>query len=101
MTLPNPRRENVSDGAAQIIFQSPGLQPDVWLKFFDVAEFHVHSVILKLYSAFFRKLLDSPDKAIVQKSPATGFQYEWIMVLDKDGDWHPVSASGSAAEKVS
>jgi hypothetical protein len=54
-----------------------------------------------LYSAFFRKLLDSPDKAIVQKSPATGFQYEWIMVLDKDGDWHPVSASGSAAEKVS
>jgi hypothetical protein len=44
-----------------IVFQSPGIRPDVSLKVFDV-EFHVHSILLKLHSAFFRKFLDSPDK---------------------------------------
>lgn len=45
-----------------IIFQSPGLKPDVSLKVFDV-DFYVHSIVLKLHSAFFRKFLDSANEA--------------------------------------
>ncbi|KAH7403259.1 hypothetical protein BKA64DRAFT_641261 [Cadophora sp. MPI-SDFR-AT-0126] len=44
-----------------IMFTTPGFQPDVRLVVFD-QELHVHSILLKLYSAYFRKFLDSPDK---------------------------------------
>ena len=59
---------------------------DVRLRCFDT-EFHVHSVILKLYSAFFAKFLDSPDKAHPQTVPVGRFKYEWVSKVDDDGSW--------------
>jgi hypothetical protein len=71
-----------------IRFNSPGLKHDVRLKVFDI-DFHVHSVILKLYSGFFRKFLDSPEKKI----PASAdFAYEWVTQIDEDGSWHLICA---------
>jgi len=99
-----------------IIFQSPGLKPEVSLKIFNV-EFHVHSVLLKLHSAFFRKFLDSPDK-IVPPADSTihsgngsasttppeasalrpslifsNFKYTWVTKADDDDfhKWHLVA----------
>jgi hypothetical protein len=43
------------------------------------AEFHVHSVILKIGSTYWRKFLDSADKAA---SPSTAtFRYEYVHIL--------------------
>jgi hypothetical protein len=61
----------------------------------------VHSVLLKMYSAFFRKFLDSPDKEQTTNGVTGAFQYEWVTKVDEDGDWHFVSASESVTEKVS
>ncbi|KUJ24423.1 uncharacterized protein LY89DRAFT_745306 [Mollisia scopiformis] len=70
-------------------FSAPGLKPDVRIELFDTEEYHLHSVLLKLYSGFFRKFLDSPEK----KVPAsTSFAYEWVTQLDDDGGWHLVAA---------
>ncbi|TVY80280.1 hypothetical protein LSUE1_G007023 [Lachnellula suecica] len=92
-----------SPASQPIIFQSPGLQPDVRLTVFHT-EFHVHSVLLKLHSAFFRKFLDSPDKApavdqVVNRSVAapasitpTRFKYEWITEIEAEGTWHLIAA---------
>jgi hypothetical protein len=44
-----------------IIFKTRGLNADVRLRAFET-DFHVHSVILKIHSAFFFKFLDSADK---------------------------------------
>ncbi|KAF8848281.1 hypothetical protein BDZ45DRAFT_810907 [Acephala macrosclerotiorum] len=66
-------------------FFAPGLKPDVRLKVFDTSEYHVHSVLLKLYSGFFLKFLDSPEK----KVPASpDFTYEWVTQVDDDSSWH-------------
>ena len=70
--------------AAPIVFISPGLQADVRLCVFK-QEFHVHSIILKLHSAYFRKFLDSADKAKVPTSAL--FRYEYVTVVDTDGEW--------------
>lgn len=67
-----------------IIFKSPGLQPDLRIKVFD-SEFHVHSAVLRLRSAFFRRFLDSPDK--IPAPAGAKFQYEYISVVDDDGAW--------------
>ncbi|KAK6583446.1 hypothetical protein PZA11_004522 [Diplocarpon coronariae] len=67
-----------------IIFKARGTVPDTRLRVLDT-EFHVHSAILKMHSAFFYKFLDSPDKQdIVQVGP---FKYEWATRVDPDGDW--------------
>jgi hypothetical protein len=67
-----------------IVFKSPGLKPDSWLNVFS-QEFHAHSAVLKLYSAFFRTFLDSPDKT---PAPASAlFQYDYVSVVDDDGTW--------------
>jgi hypothetical protein len=71
-----------------IKFTSPGLKHDVRLKVFDI-DFHVHSVILKLYSGFFRKFFDSPEKKIPE---STEFAYEYVTQIDEDGSWHLVWA---------
>jgi hypothetical protein len=80
-----PRAETIAEkGPAPFIFVSPGLKPDTRLKVFK-QEFHVHSLILKLHSNFFRKFLDSPDKP---EGPASRyFQYEYVSVIDDDGMW--------------
>jgi hypothetical protein len=64
-----------------IIFASPGLKPDVRLLVFK-QEFHVHSVILKLHSNYFRKFLDSPDKK--KASVSALFRYVYVSVVDED-----------------
>jgi hypothetical protein len=61
MVPPPAKKQKIDNPRSPIIFQFPGLKLDVSLKVFEV-EFHVHSMLLKLHSAFFRKFLDSPDK---------------------------------------
>jgi hypothetical protein len=70
-----------------IIFKARGLNADVRLRAFET-DFHVHSVILKIHSAFF-KFLDSADKidALKNPTPVGGFKYEWVTKIDEDGSW--------------
>ena len=44
-----------------VIFEVPGYEPDCRFTVFG-QEFHAHSIVLKLKSAFFRKFFDSRDK---------------------------------------
>ncbi|TVY39024.1 hypothetical protein LSUB1_G004581 [Lachnellula subtilissima] len=103
-----------------IIFTLPSLNPDVRIQVFHDWEFHVHSVVLKLHSALFRKFLDSADKvhdnavepsvsgSIVKQGswggakPASGgcFRYEWVTQIDDDGNgWYLAEKSKALAEK--
>jgi hypothetical protein len=66
-----------------IVFAASGLKPDVRIKVFD-QEFHVHSVVLKLHSAFFRRFLDVEDRA---SSYSKTFRYDYISCVDVDGGW--------------
>ncbi|PBP24241.1 hypothetical protein BUE80_DR004880 [Diplocarpon rosae] len=59
--------DGVDKDNSPIIFSTPGLKPDTLLVVLG-QEFHVHSLLLKLHSAFFRKFLDSPDKTICSAS---------------------------------
>ncbi|KAM3086156.1 hypothetical protein ACMFMG_000292 [Clarireedia jacksonii] len=78
-----------------IVFRLPTHPPDVKLKIFDTLDFHVHSIILKMHSAFFRKFLDSPEKG----SPLTGkWRYEWGTVIDDDGSWSLVDIRNIPAD---
>lgn len=76
---------------APIIFTSQG-PPDVRLNVLS-QEYHVHSVVLKLHSAYFWKFLDSPDKT---DDPPTGtaFKYEWVTKVDEEdkSGWQLVCA---------
>lgn len=72
-----------------IVFKLAGHpKPDMRIQAFD-AEFHCHSIILKLYSAFFRKFLDSPDK---KNEAFSGFRYNWVTKVDSDETWSVVAA---------
>jgi len=62
----------------------PSLKPDVRLDVFD-QQFHAHSAILRIYSAFFRTFLDSPDKTSPLASAS--FRYDYVSVVDDDGTW--------------
>jgi hypothetical protein len=64
------------------IFKLPGLSVDTKITVFE-REFHVHSLILKLGSGYFRAFLDSPDKSPATSSGA--FRYEYGTVVDADG----------------
>ncbi|KAG4419550.1 hypothetical protein IFR04_007344 [Cadophora malorum] len=79
-------------------FNAPGMKTDVRIRVFE-REFHVHSVVLRLYSAFFRTFLDSADKGTV-----TGeghFRYDYVSVLDPDGGWGlEVAKPGMASPTV-
>ena len=76
------RSESPKGTREPIVFQSPGLKPDVRLTVCG-QEFHVHSVILKLHSNFFRKFLDSPEKDAAP--PSSPFKYDYASVTDADG----------------
>lgn len=81
-----------------IAFHAPGLKPDVCLKVFD-QDYHVHSVLLKLHSEFFRKFLDSPDKVALGNNSTGGFTYTLITKVDEDGkDWHLIAAPALMTE---
>jgi len=86
-TRSNKRKFELDDlpTTEPIVFMSPGLKPDVRLMVFK-QEFHVHSIILKLHSNYFRKFLDSPDKS---DTPASAlFRYEYVSVVDEeDKSW--------------
>jgi hypothetical protein len=75
-----------------IIFKARGLNTDVRLRAFET-DFHVHSVFLKIHSAFFFKFLDSADKtaALTNLTLAGGFKYEWITKIDGDRSWSLVA----------
>ncbi len=67
------------------IFKVPGAQPDTRLVVFK-REFHVHSVILRLYSGFFRKFLDSnTEKKAFSSDIKSSFYYEYVAKDDSDG----------------
>ncbi|CAG8962363.1 hypothetical protein HYFRA_00014160 [Hymenoscyphus fraxineus] len=77
-------------GSAPIVFPILGLKPDVHLQVFNQA-FHVHSLCLKTHSEFFRKFLDSPEKAGSTSSMNSEFAYNWVTQIDEDGTWSLVS----------
>jgi hypothetical protein len=86
MEPPKKRRRSKSpkDTREPIVFKSPGLKPDLRLTVVGQV-FHVHSIILKLHSNFFRKFLGSADKVAAPASAS--FQYDYVSVFDADGSW--------------
>jgi hypothetical protein len=65
-----------------MIINLPGYEVDTHVKVFN-REIHVHSIILKLNSRFFRTFMDSADKT---PAPASArFKYEYDAVADSDG----------------
>ncbi|CZR55437.1 uncharacterized protein PAC_05325 [Phialocephala subalpina] len=99
---PLTKRQKTGDGNfnSPIAFPCAGQSPDVRLIVFK-QEFHVHSTLLKLNTAFFRKFLDSPEKAVNDPNgsgevalvgPMSTFTYEWVTKIDEGGDkWSLVS----------
>ncbi|KAH6663162.1 hypothetical protein B0J14DRAFT_684653 [Halenospora varia] len=91
MASQSKKKQKTTSTPRVVAFSIAELEPDVLLNVFDRVEFHVHSALLKLHSAFFPKFLDSPDK-IDNPPSTTGFVYEWITKIDDDGDgWHLIS----------
>ncbi|KAH6711270.1 hypothetical protein BKA61DRAFT_577729 [Leptodontidium sp. MPI-SDFR-AT-0119] len=104
-----------------VVFTTPGYQTDVRLTVFD-QDFHVHSVLLKIHSAFFRKFLDSPDKvpqvtvanlsvsgdistpAGASRISCSGappvFKYHWITEIDGDNSagWYLTAAKSNNSQ---
>tara|TARA_R110002060_G_scaffold4952_11_gene7695 strand:- start:593 stop:877 length:285 start_codon:yes stop_codon:yes gene_type:complete len=82
---PPPSKKQKTDPNMLIVFATTGgLKPDVR---FDVLgkDYHVHSALLKLHSAFFAKFLDSADKnTIPTKAPMPSFNItgsrRWTMI---------------------
>lgn len=74
-----------------IIFKSRGT-PDLLITVFD-QEFHTHSAVLRLYSEYFFKFLDSVDKTLVA-SPSL-FLYEWVTKVDMDGSGWMLTCAGA------
>ncbi|KAL2063645.1 hypothetical protein VTL71DRAFT_5450 [Oculimacula yallundae] len=72
-----------------IVFNTPGYPLDVRLEVFD-QDFHLSLAPLKLYSAFFRKFLDSPDKAADSGGACTKLTYHWTTEVDgeENDTWH-------------
>ncbi|KAL2070504.1 hypothetical protein VTL71DRAFT_13530 [Oculimacula yallundae] len=68
--------------SAPIVYASPGLKPDVRIRILSDV-YHVHSIILKLHSNYFRRFLDSPEKTGTRASAE--FEYEYVAVFDEDG----------------
>lgn len=54
---PAKKQKMNEDSKPPIVFESPGLKADLYLKVFN-QEFHVTSAVLKLYSGFFRTFLE-------------------------------------------
>jgi hypothetical protein len=65
-----------------IIFSIPHMTPDVRLQVFD-QPFHVHSMVLRIHSSFFRTFLDSADKANIATT-SSAFPYDYVTELDAD-----------------
>ncbi|KAH8680076.1 hypothetical protein BGZ60DRAFT_428359 [Tricladium varicosporioides] len=75
-----------SEPLPPILFSVPSdPKPDTLFQVFE-QPFHVSSTALKMHSAFFRKFLDSPDKAKLP-SHSGCFKYRWISSIDSEGTW--------------
>ncbi|CAG8971595.1 hypothetical protein HYALB_00007988 [Hymenoscyphus albidus] len=70
-----------SPSPSPIIFRIPGQTPDTLLSVLG-QDYHVHSMLLKLHSNYFRRFLDSPDKSGERASH--DFRYHYITVFDDD-----------------
>jgi hypothetical protein len=68
---------------------------DTCLTVFD-QEYHVHSAILQLHSAFYFKFLDSPDKQLSTASSTGASMYQWVTEIDSDGSWALVALSNKS-----
>ncbi|KAJ8065884.1 hypothetical protein OCU04_004985 [Sclerotinia nivalis] len=75
---------NAKEAMKPIILQHPGFENDIRLEVFG-QEYHAHSILLKLHSAYFRKFLDSADKVSAVKTSL--FRYDYVSVVDEDGEW--------------
>ncbi len=69
-----------------IIFTTPDTQPDCRLRVFN-QDFLVYSGLLKINSAFFRKVLDHSSGKIPASSEV--YKYEWFTCVDEsdNNDW--------------
>lgn len=72
------------DSDTPIIYAAPGIELDTRLNVFGLI-LHVHSNLLRLHSSYFRKFLDSPDKA--PPSNSTIWKYDYVSAVDEDGEW--------------
>ena len=123
-TMAEPPAAKKQRASKPIVFVTPGYQPDVRLVVFD-QEFHVHSILLKLHSAYFRKFLDSPDKApkvtnavsagatdgfgstaadssrSSMKGPQGSFKYRWVTKIDGDDNpsWYLTAAKSDVSHR--
>jgi hypothetical protein len=84
MTTPPEKKQKV-EGAIATIFTIPEEKADIRMKVFS-REFHVHSLILKSKSAFFREALDplNSESPALSSSP---FRYEWFTHFNDAGQW--------------
>ncbi|KAF7911434.1 uncharacterized protein EAF01_002941 [Botrytis porri] len=80
-----------------VTFSIPGQTPDTRITIFQLKELHVHSSILKLYSAYFRKFMDSPDKD--SAPPSAMWKYDWTEKVEEDGSWYVVDKRGQEFEE--
>jgi hypothetical protein len=72
-----------------VVFSLSGINVDTSLQVFDI-NFHVHSAILTIHSAFFRKFLNSADKT---NAVGLAFRYNYKTNVDSDGTWGLESAT--------
>jgi hypothetical protein len=91
MAPPTKKAKTSNDDPKLVIFTARGLNADARLRVFDTG-FHVHSVVLKMHSAFFFKFLDSLDKKPTDTVAPGAFKYEWVTKIDEDGSWFLVDA---------
>lgn len=60
-------------------------EPDVHFQVFSQV-FHLHSMVLKQHSGFFKTFLESPEKkGWIDKNAK--FPYRWVSLVDDDGTW--------------
>ncbi|TEY34313.1 hypothetical protein BOTCAL_0638g00040 [Botryotinia calthae] len=71
-------------------------EPDTRITLFQLRVLHVHSSILKLYSAYFRRFMDSPDK--VPAPSGAKWKYDWIGEAEEDGSWYVVDKRGQESK---
>ncbi|TVY56986.1 hypothetical protein LCER1_G003336 [Lachnellula cervina] len=76
-------KKHKTENANLVIFTIPDEKADVYIKVFNT-ELHVHSLMLKSKSAFFREALDTKCPVIVPSQ----FRSKWYTNIDDAGDWN-------------
>ncbi|PBP16491.1 hypothetical protein BUE80_DR012781 [Diplocarpon rosae] len=82
----NTSWSQISSPGTPMAFKAPGIKTDVRIRVFE-REFHVHSPVLRLYSAFFRTILGSTDTGLTEDHETETWRYDFVSVLDPDGGW--------------